>query len=115
MIHQFFFKKIENSILLLSSLFSICAFAAPVEIQMKSLSYDPKNVDIVVGQSIVWKNVAYTEHSAASNDAKTFDTGMIAPGDHSKEITIKTPGVYSYHCSMHGRTMSGQITVKTSK
>jgi plastocyanin len=56
--------------------------AAPVVvITMKSLSYDPKIVQIKVGQSVQWKNIAYTDHSATSdNAAPAFDTGMIKPG-----------------------------------
>jgi plastocyanin len=93
---------------------SASAFAdqAPLEIQMKSLSYLPKKVEISAGQAIVWKNTSYTKHSATSEDGKTFDTGMVAPGHASREILFNQPGDFIYHCSMHGKTMSGEIVVK---
>jgi plastocyanin len=92
---------------------SLAFAAAPVVIiTMKSLSYDPKIAQVKVGQKVRWKNTAYTEHSATSDDATpVFDTGMVEPGKSSKEVTFKKSGSYSYHCTLHGTTMSGTINV----
>jgi plastocyanin len=92
-------------------LFSSASFG--VEVKMKSLGYDPKQVEIKVGESVVWKNTAYTEHSATSGATPAvFDTGMISPGKESKPIKFKKIGQYQYHCSLHGMTMSGIVVVK---
>jgi plastocyanin len=91
----------------------IVSASAPLEIQIKSLSYAPKEVEITVGQSVIWKNTALTKHSATSNDnGKTFDTEMLAPGKSSQVITFDKAGDYPYHCNLHGKTMSGEISVK---
>jgi plastocyanin len=96
---------------LLSLFFTLSAqtvFAKEVEVQMKSISFSPKIVQISAGDSIVWKNVAYTEHSASGEH---FDTGLVKPKDKSKAIVFSTPGTYAYNCKIHGKTMSGTIQV----
>jgi len=42
--------------------------AAPISVVMKSISYDPKSVEVPVGGSIVWTNKAFTNHTATSED-----------------------------------------------
>ncbi len=93
------------------------AIADPaVTIKMKSISYDPKQIEVTAGQKVIWENVAYTDHSATSNDdGKAFDTGMIAPHKSSKEVRFDHPGTFPYHCKMHGMTMSGVIVVKAAQ
>ena len=89
----------------------LLAFGA--EVKIKSLSYDPKVIEITQGDSITWKNTAYTEHSATSDDLKAFDTGLIVPGKESS-ITFKNAGEFKYHCAVHGKTMSGTVMVKAA-
>ena len=55
--------------------------AALISVVMKSISYDPKSVEVSVGGSIVWTNKAFTNHTATSDDGATFDTGEIKPND----------------------------------
>ena len=78
---------------------------------MKSISYDPKILEIRVGESVDWENKSYTEHSATADDSG-FDTALIPPGKKTKKIEFSKAGIYKYHCSMHGKAMSGQIVVK---
>ena len=89
--------------------------AQPVSVTMKSLTFDPKRVEIAQGQSVVWTNAAHTEHSASSEGAPSvFDTGMIAPGMTSSPVAFTKAGEYRYHCAMHGKTMSGVVVVKAA-
>jgi plastocyanin len=82
---------------------------------MKSISYDPKVVEITAGQTVVWKNVSYTDHSARTDGGPSpFNTGMVAPGHASKPVTFTTAGEFPYHCGMHGTTMSGVVKVKAA-
>jgi plastocyanin len=111
-------KKLTRLITIFAVLAFIPAKAHANEtktIIMKSISYDPKRVSIKVGDKLEWKNKSYTEHSATaekgSNSELSFDTGMIAPNKTSKPVEFKVPGVFEYHCTMHGKTMSGEITV----
>ncbi len=93
------------------------ALADPaIVVKMKSISYDPKQVEITQGQKVTWENVAYTDHSATSDDSgKAFDTGMIAPNKSSKAIPFENPGTFPYHCKIHGMTMSGVVVVKAAQ
>ena len=87
----------------------------PAEVAMKSLGYEPKQIEVVAGQAVVWKNTALTEHAAKSDDETPgFDTGRIAPGTTSKPVLFAKAGTYKYHCSLHGKTMAGSVLVKAA-
>ena len=87
--------------------------AAPISVAMKSISYDPKSVEVPVGGSIVWTNKAFTNHTATSeDDGKTFDTGEIKPGESSSPVEFDKEGEFQYHCKIHGKTMGGTVVVK---
>jgi plastocyanin len=108
--------KLMSTIFIASLLFASAALAAEsAVIEMKSITYSPKKIEITAGDSVVWKNTSYTQHSATSNDdGKTFDTGLISPGKSSKAISFARPGDYLFNCSIHGKTMSGEIVVKAA-
>ncbi len=84
--------------------FSGTAFASPAVVEMKSLGYDPKVLTIKVGDTVQWKNVAFTEHYATSDDGKAFDVGPVAPKTASQPIAFPTAGEFKYHCKIHGKT-----------
>jgi len=87
--------------------------AKPTSVEMKSISYDPKSVEVPVGGSIVWTNKAFTNHTATSgDDGKTFDTGEIKPNENSSPVKFDKEGEFQYHCKIHGKTMSGTVVVK---
>ena len=87
--------------------------SGPISVEMKSISYDPKSVEVPVGGSIVWTNKAFTNHTATSeDDGKTFDTGEIKPGETSSPVKFDKEGEFKYHCKIHGKTMSGTVVVK---
>ena len=85
----------------------------PTSVEMKSISYDPKTVEVPVGGSIVWTNKAFSNHTATSeDDGKTFDTGEIKPNESSSPVKFDKEGEFNYHCRIHGKTMSGTVVVK---
>jgi plastocyanin len=87
--------------------------AKQISVDMKSISYDPKVVNASVGDSIVWTNKAFSNHTATSeDDGRTFDTGEIKPGESSSAVTFDKEGEFQYHCRIHGKTMSGMVVVK---
>jgi len=85
------------------------AFTQPVTI--KDFSFQPQNVTISVGSTIMWTNTGLSTHTSTS-DTNVWDSGNIPPGQ-SFSFTFNTPGVYSYHCNIHP-TMTGSITVLSS-
>jgi plastocyanin len=85
----------------------------PVIVKVKSLSFDPKKLEVYVGDTVEWTNQARTKHTATSDDeGKTFDTDEIAPGQSSKSVKFEREGEFRYYCKVHGKSMSGTIVVK---
>src|SRR4051794_27875532 len=85
----------------------------PIVITMKSMSYDPKRLEMPPGASVVWKNKSHSKHTATSDDdGKTFDTGEIKPSQSSKPMKFEKEGEFKYHCLIHGKMMSGTIIVQ---
>src|SRR5262245_45955464 len=77
--------------------------ASQATVEMKSISYNPKTVEVPVGGSIVWTNKAFSNHTATSeDDSKTFDTGEIKPGGSSTPVKFDKEGKFNYHCTIHG-------------
>jgi plastocyanin len=90
--------------------------AKTITVTMKSLSYDPKKLEIGVGDSVVWTNKSFAAHTATSDDGgKTFDTGNVEPDNSSKAVKFEKAGEFKYHCLVHGKSMSGTIVVKAAK
>ena len=85
----------------------------PRRVVARSLKFDPKKVEIMEGESVVWVNEARTTHTATSDDdGKTFDTGEFKPGETTKPVEFEKAGEFKYHCTVHGKTMSGTVVVK---
>src|SRR6476661_1109463 len=74
------------------------ADAKEVTVKVKSLSFDPKKLEVHVGDTVVWTNQARTKHTATSDDeGKTFDTDEIAPGQSSKSLKFEREGEFRYY------------------
>ena len=87
--------------------------ANSITVEMKSLSYSPKIVEVPVGDTVVWTNKAFATHTATSDDdGKAFDTGEIKPDETSSPVKFEKEGEFKYHCKIHGKSMSGTIVVK---
>jgi plastocyanin len=72
--------------------------------------YDPSTITVFIGvnNTITWTNHDLSLHTVTS-DAGSFDSGLLNSGD-SWTHTFKTPGTYSYHCTIHPY-MTGKIVV----
>lgn len=98
--------------LIMLMLMTSVAHASSLKIvEMKSLSYEPKKLEIQAGDSVEWKNIALTPHTATANDGKSFDTKTISPKQTSKPVKFDQAGTFEYHCTVHGKVMSGSIVV----
>lgn len=74
-------------------------------------SYDPEELTVNVGESVVWVNEDDVVHTATADDG-SWDTGDIDADNQSEPIVFDTAGEYDYSCTYHGMTMSGTITVE---
>lgn len=82
-------------------------------ITLINTSFDPKQLSVAVGTTVVWTNKDSMAHTVTADD-KSFDSGNLNTGDTFK-FTFTKAGTYPYHCQYHGGPngvgMSGVITV----
>ena len=79
-----------------------------VAVEIARFVFDPVEVEIQAGDSVVWSNADIAPHTATSNDGG-WDTGRIKKGEEGK-ITFDEPGEYPYFCAFHPH-MKGRVVV----
>jgi plastocyanin len=85
-------------------------------VSMRAQRFDPKDLHIVSGDQIVWKNEEAeggTQHTATSDDGTTFDTKFINAQQSSAPYTITgKPGtIITYTCQVHPAHMKGTVII----
>jgi len=80
--------------------------------QTTTYGFTPDVVTVVIGvnNTVYWTNTDAAIHTATSDTSGVFDTGNIDQGQ-SAQVTLTTPGTYTYHCTYHA-WMQGTIIVK---
>jgi plastocyanin len=78
------------------------------EVTMPGRFYAPGELDVLVGQTVTWRNTDSKSHTV-TEDGDAFDSGYIAPGA-SFSIPFATAGRFAYHCTIH-RSMRGVVRV----
>src|SRR5947207_10829152 len=77
-------------------------------VSMKSVKYSPANLEIKVGDTVVWTNDDDHDHTVVADDG-SFKSEKIGHGETFKH-TFDKKGKFKYSCSYHPR-MKGTITV----
>ena len=87
--------------------------AMQVEVEVLDSEYQPEEVEVSAGTTVVWTHTGSLPHTVTADDG-TFDSGDMSSGD-TFEYTFEEPGTYPYYCVYHGSEggvgMSGVITV----
>lgn len=82
-------------------------------VTMTSEAFDPVEVHITPGQTVLWKNPNFLTHTVTADDS-SFDSGDLGTGGQFM-MSFDTPGAYPYYCQYHGgpggEDMSGVIVV----
>jgi plastocyanin len=78
------------------------------EVSMPGRVFAPGRIQVLVGDTVVWRNADATNHTVTSDDDR-FDSGYIGPGLTFAQVFTRT-GRYLYHCSIH-RFMRGEVVV----
>jgi plastocyanin len=104
-------------LLVLTALATFAGFAASQKaahpkthiVRIQGMKFIPANLEVAVGDSVVWKNEDIVPHTATS-DRKGFDSGEIGAGMSWKYVARKK-GSYPYTCAYHPN-MKGELTVR---
>lgn len=78
-------------------------------IVIDSLRFDPQDLTVKAGDTIIWTNRDPFPHTATA-EGKQFDSHAIEPG-RSWTVTAKKAAVISYGCTYHA-TMKGTLRVE---
>lgn len=70
--------------------------------------FSPTSASIAAGSAVKWAWTGTNSHNVTFDDGVSSAT--LTKGTYSR--TFATPGTYNYHCTIHGTTMSGTVTVK---
>lgn len=89
-------------------LLATTARAATHQVTIVNMAFQPANLTIAAGDTVVFANQDNAPHTA-TDDAGAFDTGRLAKGS-SASLTFPSAGQFAYHCELH-RRMVGTITV----
>ena len=86
--------------------------------QKTTYGYTPDVVTVVIGKNntVFWINNDAAPHTATSDTAGVFDSGVTGPLTNqggTYQFTFTTPGTFTYHCSFHP-WMQGTVIVKAS-
>ena len=82
--------------------------AAVREVAIPARVFAPGRIQVLLGDTVVWRNGDGTNHTVTSDD-DLFDSGFIAPGlTFARAFT--TTGTFAYHCTIH-KTMRGEVVV----
>ena len=78
---------------------------------IKNHAFNPPEIEIGVGEEVVWKNEDLAPHTVVSDpDGGVFKSGVVVYKT-STSFTFDKPGEYPYHCSIHP-DMHGKVAVK---
>ena len=83
--------------------------AADVEVKIDNFTFGPQQVNVKVGDTVIWTNRDDIPHTVMSKTmifrSKVMDT------DDKFSFTFTRPGNYPYFCSLHPH-MTGAIVVE---
>lgn len=83
--------------------------AAPGEVIMKGIRFQPAEITVKVGDTVTWKNEDPVEHDAVDEAGGQFKSELFGEGKTYEFKTTKA-GVIDYVCTVHPG-MTGKITV----
>ena len=80
-----------------------------VDVQMENFAFQPSELSLSVGDTVVWVNKDSFVHTSTS-DSTAWSSPDLSPGDQF-EFVVRTPGRFAYHCAAHP-AMHGTLSVR---
>jgi len=81
-------------------------------ITIADFSYDPDQIETIVGATVTWSNADDFAHTVTATGAGPLDSGEIG-ADGTYRATFDAPGSYEYLCTIHP-SMRGVVQVSNA-
>jgi plastocyanin len=82
---------------------------ARVRVVITEFKFTPRNVQVKVGDTVVWTNQGTMVHTSTANGGQ-WNSGNIAPGGRFA-FKFTTAGAFPYLCTLHPVQMTGMVRV----
>jgi plastocyanin len=102
-------RSLVAGALILAAVSIARAVPATLHIEISKFAFDPKEVTISPGMTIIWTNKDETPHTVTGQD-RTF-TSKAMDTDDTYEYTFNHEGEFYYYCTVHP-FMSGVVHVR---
>jgi hypothetical protein len=86
----------------------VSAAATEVPVSIVSRAYQPAELMVEAGQTVIWTNRGFGPHTVTAAGGE-FDSGRLNAGESFK-VTFTTPGAFAYACTIHP-SMHGKVSV----
>jgi plastocyanin len=70
-----------------------------LRVSVEFSSYEPSQLNAIVGDTVTWTNVSVRAHTVTADD-DSYDSGRMVTGDVFSH-QFDAPGEYAYHCTFH--------------
>ena len=101
--------RVAIAVLVGAGIATAAGAAAPAaEVTIPAKLYLPKDLVVITGTTVTWRNSDRTTHTVTQED-DVFDSGFVRPGE-TFSVTFPKAGAFAYHCSIH-KFMHGAVRV----
>jgi plastocyanin len=76
-----------------------------------SNTFDPASMTVAVGTTVTWMNTTGVTHNVTF-DSPGSPANIPSFASGAQTATFPSKGTFAYHCTIHGASMSGTITVQ---
>jgi plastocyanin len=76
------------------------AAAAPGQIKMQNIAFDPKNARVHVGEKVTWTDAESIPHNVVAQSGASFKSETFGKGGTFSWTPTK-PGTVTYECTLH--------------
>ena len=83
--------------------------AARIRVSVTEFQFTPRNVQVRVGDTVVWTNNGTMTHTSTANGG-LWNSGNLAP-EKSFAFTFNATGQFPYRCTIHPVQMRGGVRV----
>jgi plastocyanin len=85
-------------------------------VEMIDMAFSPQEIQVRIGDTIVWKNADQMEHNAQRDDEpNAFETRLLKFNESSTPIPFAEAGTFEYFCRPHDSFMRATIIVESDK